>query len=63
LRQDRLVTVFENGELLVDYTLDQIRAAAAVTDTSPTTDTYPEGAWAAKETWNAWAKINLRCDG
>ena len=29
--KDELVTVYENGELLVDYTLDEIRERAAVT--------------------------------
>lgn len=56
---DQLVTVYENGELLVDYSLDQVRAAAEVTVHGATVNKYPEGAWASNEEWGKWAKAYL----
>lgn len=58
---DQLVTIYENGDLLVEYTLDQVRAAAEVTEHEPTGDSYPDGEWATEEGWAKWAREHLRC--
>lgn len=58
---DKLVTVFENGKLLKEYTLEEVRKNAELTSTSPTPEVTREelGAWAQPEAWTAWAKQHL----